>query len=215
VIRVLGEITVPDFDESKLYYTVENNTRVWVGSSRAVTGQYVTMRAMYEIADQYTTSGETVLLDIPAGMTFIEGSLTVNGRPAACTVTENPDGGSSVSVPVNTAKGTLRFYVLPVSAGTKKLHAYLSFTNKNGAESAQEVTQPIGTAVAEVSAAAISVPDETGFRQVTATGRAIAGCQVPVNDNGTAVGTTTSKKNGSWSLEFELVRPMKFSFHEI
>ena len=215
VIRVLGEITVPDFDESKLYYTVENNTRVWAGSSRAVTGQYVTMRAMYEIADQYTTSGETVLLDIPAGMTFIEGSLTVNGRPAACTVTENPDGGSSVSVPVNTAKGTLRFYVLPVSAGTKKLHAYLSFTNKNGTESAQEVTQPIGTAVAEVSAAAISVPDETGFRQVTATGRAIAGCQVTVYDNGTAVGTTTSNKNGSWSLEFELVRPMKFSFHEI
>ena len=215
VIRVLGDITVPDFDESKLYYTVENNTRVWAGSSRAVTGQYVTMRAMYEIADQYTTSGETVLLDIPAGMTFIEGSLTVNGRPAACTVTENPDGGSSVSVPVNTAKGTLRFYVLPVSAGTKKLHAYLSFTNKNGAESAQEVTQPIGTAVAEVSAAAISVPDETGFRQVTATGRAIAGCQVTVYDNGTAVGTTTSNKNGSWSLEFELVRPMKFSFHEI
>ena len=214
VVTVLSDNSVPDFDESKLYYTVENNTRVWANCNRAVTGQYVTVRAMYEIGEKYKASGETLKLEIPEGMSFIESSLTLGSRTSACTVKEE-NGKVSVSVPVNAKKGTVRFYVVPTTAGAKTIHGFLSFTEGKNA-----VTLPIGAATVQVSAATISVPERTGFKKVTAYGRAssgtaLANCEITVYDNGTAVGTTTSGKNGSWSLEFDLVDPRKYSAHGI
>ena len=209
-VTVVDGIKVPAFDESKLYYTVADQTRVWANYKAASTGQYVTVRAMYEIDEKYASEGETLLLEIPEGLTFVERSLTVGGKSAACTVAENEDGTASVTIPVNARKSTVRFYVLPNHAGTKTLHGYLYF--RQGGAGA---TQPIGSASIEVANAALHVPAETSQKRITVTGKAIAGCDITVYDNGTKVGTTTSNRNGSWSLSFDLVKPYSYSHHEL
>ena len=209
-IRVIDGAEVPAFDESKLYYTLKDSTRVWANVSRTTTGQYVTVRAQYEIDPKHTSTQETLLLEIPAGMTFVEKSLTLNSRASLCTVTANADGTTSVSVPVNAAKGTARFYVLPNAGGLHKVHAYLSF--KTGGAL---VTQPLGAASVETAKATLRVPSQTSQKKITATGTAIAGCEITVYDNGTAVGTLTAKKSGTWSLTFDLVKPGKCTVHEI
>ncbi|SDK83230.1 Fibronectin type III domain-containing protein, partial [Sarcina sp. DSM 11001] len=213
VITVLENVTVPDLDETKLYYTVDNATRFWTAAGKVTTGQYVTLRATYEIDRQKAaqTSGETLTFEIPDGLTFVQGSLTSDGRAAACTVQEDDETGSTqVTVRMNTGKGTVRFYVVPTSSGVKKAHAYLSF--KKGTE---DVMQPVGAVSVGVEAASISVPSRTGFKKVTVSGKTARGSEVTVYDNGQAVGTTETNKNGTWSLEFDLVRPLKYSYHEI
>ena len=210
MITVRDGITVPDFDESKLYYTTADNTRFWANYATAATAQIVTLRASYEIDKQHTTTGQTLSFEIPEGLEFVETSLTVDGRPASCSTSDTADGGVSVTVPVGKAAGTVRFYVLPTSAGIKKTYAYLSF--KKGGDN---ITQPIGFVSVDVKAASITAPARTGFKKVAVSGKTAGDSEITLYDNGTEVGTTTANKNGSWSLEFDLVRPRKYSYHEI
>jgi len=205
VITVLSDLQVPVFDVTKLYFTNAENTRFVSNMTTAATGQYVTLHALYEIEDKHKCSDEAVRLIIPEGLTFVEGSLTVNGKSSACTI-----DGDTITVHVGEKKGAVRFYVLPASADSYRLQADLAFTSGS-----EKIIQPIGAVYLEAAAAKISVPEHTGYKQVTATGKAIANCEITVYDNGTAVGTTTSRKNGSWSLTFDLVNPRKYSYHDI
>ena len=211
LITAQDGITVPDFDETKLYYTVEENTRFWANLSTAVTGQYVTMRASYEIDGKHVSSDQQLRFEIPAGMEFKPDSLTVDGRAASCSTEAGEDGGTTVTVPMaGKARGTVRFYVMPTSSGSKKTYAYLSF--KKGGE---DVMQPIGFTDVEVKAATIQVPSRTGFKSVTASGKTAKDSTITVYDNGKKVGTTATNANGSWSLAFDLVRPLNYSYHVI
>ncbi|MDO4805879.1 MAG: lectin-like protein [Coriobacteriales bacterium] len=208
VISVVDGVEVPNLDEEKFSHTVKDKTMLLANKSEVVAGQYVVVRATYEMDSEYQSTGETVRLQIPAGMTFVPQSLTVDGKPSPCSVVDDDAGGCAVSVSVDQRSGTVRFYVIPTDPGTRTIYAYLSYDP--GA-----VTQPIGSASVEVSAASIKMPKRTGRTKVTASGKAIAGCEVAVYDNGTLVGSTTSNKIGSWSLEFDLVSPRKFSKHEV
>ena len=210
VITVRDGITVPDFDETKLYYTVKGGTQFWANCGTATTARYVTMRASYEIDQKYQTDSQTLSFEIPAGLQFEGSSLTVDGRAAAYSKTDKADGGTNVTVVVGRPKGTVRFYVLPTSSGSKKTYAYLSF-NK-GSDS---VMQPLGSVLIDVKAATITVPARTGFKNVAASGKTAKNSDITVFDNGKKVGTTRSNGNGSWSLAFDLVRPLNYSYHKI
>ena len=210
VVTVTDGIDVPAFDESKLYFTVAENTFVTVNYQKAATGQYVTVRVRYEIDETYESRKEAVRVEIPANLGFVERSLTVGSKLSACTTVENADGTVSVTIPTNEKKGTVRFYVLPKNAGQAKVHAYLTFD-----KDADTVIQPIGQASIEVTKATIKVPSKTAFANITASGKTLAGSEITVYDNGIAVGKTAAKKNGSWSLDFELTEPGNYSYHEI
>ena len=209
LITQINGVVVPLLNINNFVYTVADNTRLWANRMEAVTGQYVQMRLMYEIDEKYTTSDETMMIEIPEGMTFVERSLTLNGRACGCQVTDH-DGVQTVTVPVNSRKSILRFYVLPTSSGNKNVFANLSFL-----EGSIERKQPVGSLSINVSADRIRVPEATSQKSVTVTGQTLADCEITVYDNYTAVGTTTSNKNGSWSLTFDLVNPRKYSNHEI
>ncbi len=214
VITEVGGVEVPDLDEARFAYTIQDKTMLLANKSEATAWQYVTMKASYEVDEKHRSEGQTVSLEIPAGMVFVSRSLTVDGKPATCTVVDDA-GGCTVSVPVNQASGTVRFYVIPTEPGTRTVYAYLSFEGTTFAGDVGQVTQSIGSAHVEVLAASIKVPKKTGKTTVAASGKAAANCDVTVYDNGTPVGRTTSNKSGSWSLEFDLVYPRKFSRHEV
>lgn len=205
VITELSGINVPKLDESKLYYTVPEHTYFVSSYSKITAGQYLTMRAAYEIDSKYQSSGQTVRFEIPSGVAFVENSLTVNGKSVAYSV-----DGNSLEARVNDPKGVIRFHVLAVEKGPQTAFAYLDFQKDGSA-----VTQPIGAASFEICAAEISVPQKSRKTSVTIMGKAIADSNVTVFDNGVEVGKTVSKKNGSWKLTFELNRPGNYSYHNI
>ena len=204
-ICAVSDVQVPDFDESRLYYTVPESTRVWTSKLEAATAQYVDIRAMYEIDEKYESSGETVRFELPEGVRFVSSSLTVNGKPARSSLE-----GNVLTVPVLAGKGTIRFYTLLTEAGTKSYYASLLFDDPSGS-----VVQPIGSCQVEAVAASIRVPSQTNKKTVTASGRTAANCTVTLYDNGTPVGTVETGSSGVWNLTFDLVRPMGYSVHDI
>ncbi|MBR2257094.1 MAG: leucine-rich repeat protein [Blautia sp.] len=202
---VLDVITLPALDETKLYYTIKENTNVWINNSTAITGQYRVVRVRYEIDPKYSSSQETVQIDLPEGLVFVERSVTLDGRKAV-----NIVEGNRIIIPVNNRSATIRFHVLPSSTGTHQIHAALSFDSTSGS-----IVQPIGSVSLKTEAATIQVPGKTSKEQVTVTGKAMSNCEITVYDNGVNVGQITSNMNGSWSLTFNLADPRYYSTHII
>ena len=194
IVSTVSGITVPDLDESKLYYTVKDNTYYLPIGSEVVAGQYAGLLARYELQEEVLSSEETVLLELPEEVTFIPGSVTVNGE-AALYMQED----RMIKVPVNAGKGAIRFKVAPTSVGEKTFYASLSFRYDQ-----TSVLQPIGSCTLEVYNATINVPEKTRERKVTASGKAIPGCSITVYDNDVEAGTAVSRKNGSWDCSFNL-----------
>ncbi|MGN0476869.1 MAG: leucine-rich repeat protein, partial [Ruminococcus sp.] len=205
LITTLSNVDVPQLEESKLYYTVAENTYFHANKTTVTTGQYVIMSLKYLINSKYSSSKQSVTIEVPEGTSFVGGSLTVNGKKSSFVQKEN-----KVTVNVGTDSGTVRFYLLTTGAGKQNVYAYLNFLN-----SGNQVTQPIGSATFDVTAARISVPEKTGLKTVTVTGKAISNCEITVYDNGKVVGTTVSNAAGSWWLKFELVNPFNYSYHTI
>ncbi len=204
-IAVIDSVTVPDFDESKLFYTVKENTSFAANSSTAVAGKYIVMRAEYKIDPKYQTTGQYVTFDLPEGVSFTDGSLALNGKVYPYT-----KNGNEIKVFTNDVSGTVRFYVYATESGTYNLNAYLGFKADGS-----DILQPIGTASFTAEADKISVPKKTGRKNVLISGTALPNSTVTVYDNGTEVGKTTPNKNGTWSMKIDLVKPYSFSYHEI
>ncbi len=204
-VTVIDEVTVPDFDESKLYYTVSESTYFTPNVTTATVGRYIVMRAEYKIDSKYQTSGEYVTFDLPEGVSFTDGSLTLNGKAGSYT-----KDGDQIKVYTNSSSGVIRFYVYPTESGTHNINAQLGF-KCNG----ENILQPIGTATFNAESNKIEVPEKTGRKNVTVSGTALPNSTVTVYDNGTEVGKVTANKNGTWSLAFDLVKPYSFSYHEI
>ncbi len=204
-VTELSGIIVPDFKESKLYYTVDERTGFTTNISTTTLGRFLVLRLEYEIDPRYPSYGQYVTVEMPEGVLFTENSLSFNGS-AAPYVKE----GNEIKVRTNSASGVIRFYVHADAVGKHNVHAYLGFKSDG-----EDILQPIGTASFEAAADKVNVPSKTGQTGITVTGTAFAGSTVTVYDNGTPVGTTTANKNGSWSLKMELVKPYTFSYHNI
>lgn len=205
VITDVGSVKVPTLNESKLYYTVSENTFFTASNISPLVGKYVVMRCSYEIDKKYTSADEKVTIELPDNVNFTIGSLTVDGTKAAYTSDTH-----SVTVPVNKKSGVIRFYVVPTDKGETNCNASLSFTLGNST-----VTQPIGTATFTATAGSILVPEKTGRPKATVSGATMANSTVTVYDNGVEVGTTESNKIGNWNLTFDLIKPYSFSTHDV
>ena len=118
IIAVIDGAAVPALDEKEFIYTVADGTQFWANRTEAVAGQYVRMSLAYEIDDRYESADETVTFELPEGMTFIERSLTVDGKAFSCTVTEH-SGMQTAAVPVGRRTGTIRFNVIFVLKSRK------------------------------------------------------------------------------------------------
>jgi len=204
-VTTVENVVVPVLDESKLYYTVEEKTKVTVNNSSAVVGRYVTVRVEYKIDEKHYSQGERVNIELPEEVSFIDNSLSVNGKIHPYSVADK-----NISVQTNVSEGVIRFYVYSTEIGRRDINAYLSFNNGE-----TNITQPLGTATITFESAKISVLNRTGVVQTTVTGTASPQSKVIVYDNDVCVGTTTANKVGSWLLTFELVSPGTYSYHDI
>ena len=204
-VTELGEIAVPSFDESKLYYTVADSTLFTANASSVSVGRYVIMRCAYKIDDKHRSSNESVTIELPDGVSFVTRSLTLNGRAKVYSIE-----GNKVTVSTKNNEGVIRFYVTATNKGQKNINASLTFMQGSSA-----VIQPIGTASFTAEAGKMVIPEKTSQKSVLATGTTMANADITIYDNGIEAGNTKSNAAGSWRLKIDLIKPYSFSYHEI
>ena len=205
IITDLATVTIPFLDESKFNYTVPDFTGITANSSVINVGRYNVIRCAYRIDKKHVTSNETVIVDIPKGVSFTNGSLTVDGKKS-----EFNYNNGTVSINTNKNEGIIRFYVVATDKGEVNINATLSFTNMGNT-----VSQPIGSATFTVDAGSIAVPKKTSQKSVSITGTTLSDSTVTIFDNGTCVGITKANKAGNWILTFDLDKPYNRSYHSI
>lgn len=187
VMSDLGSISVPDFDVSKLYYTVENETYCMVNKTTASAGELVSVRIGYEIEEKYTSSGEKIVAELPDGIEPIRGSLSINGVKSDYTIT---DGG--IEIPVNKSSAVIKFYVMADTAGSFDIRAYLNSHINGGL-----ITQPVGSASVNISNVSFTLPSKIGRTKFVVSGNATVKSAVTVYLDGKAVAETTSNLAGT------------------
>ena len=206
-ISSLSGITVPQLDESKLSYTKAESTGLTADSAQVASGNFVLLRASYELDSERTAaSGQQVVITLPAGLEFVDRSLTVNGGSGTYTVS-----GQAITVSTGSDKATIRFYATASGSGKQTTDAYLSFS-----QGGTTVTQPLGSAVVEVNPQDLELPARTASRRVTVSGVAPAGSRVTLYDNGQAAllydslidgsgaSAVTAKASGRWTAVLDL-----------
>ena len=201
----LGVVSVPILDESKLYYTIAENTKFTSNVTSPQVGRYIVMRCEYKIDPKYSTEDQFITIELPDGIEFVNASLTFNGKQKTCTV-----DADTILIHTNQSEGVLRFYIVSTLAEKINLNAYLSF-RYNGSD----IKQPIGTATFTAEADKIIAPEKTSQKTITVTGTTMPNSTVTVYDNNVEVGTTTSNAMGRWSLSFDLIKPYSYSYHKI
>ena len=205
IVEEINDVTVPVLDESKLYYTVSENTSVTSNKTTVVTGNYITVRVEYEIDSKYSSSGERIFIELPDCIEYAEGSLTVDGKAHAFS-----KDGNKLIISTNKDKAIIRFYTLATDTGMCNVNAYLSFDN-----SGINVIQPLGTAVTEIVSGKIEVPRTTCLKKIPIKGNALANSVITIYDNDTEIGTTTANRNGTWTFIYDCPTPYSYSYHNI
>ncbi|MGN0108309.1 MAG: leucine-rich repeat protein, partial [Hominilimicola sp.] len=205
VISDLGSISIPDFDVSKLYYTVEDETYCMVNKNTASTGEFISLRIGYEIEEKYASSDEKVVVELPDGIKPIQGSMAVNGVKSSYTVT---NGG--IEIPVNTSSAVIRLYVMADTAGSFDIRAYLK-SQINGSL----ITQPVGSASVNISNVSFTLPSKIGRTNFVVSGKAMAKSAVTVYFDGKAAAETTSNSAGTWSVRYEPENLGTHSEHDV
>ena len=204
-IGVISDVTVPTLDEAKLYYTVPEDTRVVLNETKTVAGKYLIMRVEYAIKDRYETTEECVTVELPEGVAFVQGSMTLDGTVVSC---EESDG--VLTVYTNRQSGILRFYLTAVSEGEYRVNAELAFTS-DGAP----VLQPLGEASFSADALTMQLPKRTAKNSIPVSGVSVAKATVVLYDGDVEIGRTISDIYGKWSIQAELSEPYSLSYHKI
>lgn len=192
----VGNIDIPDFNETKLYYTVNGNTNMSANKYDLSQGKIVNLRAEYEVDPKYDAKEQYVLIALPAGMAFIENSLTVDG---AITSYEYDKSKNTVKAYANASRSVVRLSAAATDDGSQTAEGYLGFTIEDEA-----VLQPIGSVKINVEPIAFSVPDKTGRMKIQIGGSGLTSSEVKIYDNGKLTATTQSNKAGSWSATITL-----------
>jgi hypothetical protein len=205
IISVLSDIHIPNFDETRFFYADSRNISYAANKNPALIGTVVTMRAEYEISNDYYTSDHRVLFDIPDGFRLLENSVSFNG--IIIPYTKN---GNTVAAYTNRASGIIYFAVVPDLVGSFALGAFLSFVYEGSS-----ITQPIDTAVLNVLAIEMTLPGTINTLHTIVRGVAIPESEVIVYDNGIAVATTKSNAAGTWFAEYDRIEDSDFSVHEV
>ena len=205
VISEINDVDIPDFDETKFVYTENDKTSFEANRSSASTGTYVSVRAEYSLDAKYTTGNQYLTFEIPKGVDVTNGSVTVDGQLAIYSFDNN-----TLTVKTNKKSATVRFYLVATDAGTYNINSYLTFDY-----SGSVLTQPIGSVMLEAQDALITVPDITAQKNISAKGVTIPKSTIDIYDNDEKVATTTSNANGTWLVQFDLIAPSTYSYHNI
>ena len=205
VISVVENISVPVLDESKLYYTVDEETSLTAMATEVVVGDYLMLRASYDIPSKYKSADEELVIRIPENTEILEGSVTINGGKAPYTVENN-----ILRLKTEERAAVVRLYLIAKVAGNFCADAELSFTTKD-----TSVTQPIGSAVFCATEAEIYVPKTTLDEKITVTGKTLPGSTVRIYADGTLKDTVASNMKGTYTAEITLDDVYYFTYHDV
>ncbi len=205
VVTVVDEVQIPRLNESRLYYTDADKTSVTLNSATAFAGKYVLLRLEYKLREEFTTSAETVSIEIPAGIQAADSSLTVDNEKVPFTIENN-----TIRLSVNKPQAVIRLYLFSEQTGDFSIDTRLAFS-KDG----DTVVQPLGTVKLEVSAATFLTPERTSYNEVPVSGMTVPRSTVTVYDGNKAVGTTVANANGSWNTIVTLENPYSYICHSI
>lgn len=201
------EITdIPEFDESKFYYT-GSNTLVSVNKSSVTIGNYITLRGKVDFKSEYADaiSDVKMVFDLPENCSFVDNSVLAGNGTCSYSV---ESGRITVDLP--TINDQVRFCVVPRVGGTYRPNAFVRF-NLGG----ETILQPIGSVCFSAENMKINVPSKTAFSSVVVKGVATSDSEVKVYDNGVLVGQTYSIANGQWSTKVDLYKPYSKSYHSL
>ena len=204
-IATLGTVTVPQLEMS---YLVVENTSVSVNKAAVPAGQYVTVRAAYELDEKVSSTGQTLVVDLPEGCELVEGSVTVDRVSATYS---SPDDGT-VNIPTNKEKATVLFYVTPTSSGEFSVTCSLEFTP---AGTDEKVTQPLGSGFFSATAMQLHVLDKTSKETVRVSGKAAPNGTVEIYDGSRLAAETTANAAGTWFAEVGLQPRYQFEVHDL
>lgn len=208
-----GELTVveiaeiPAFDESLFYYT-NSSASFTSNNSSIVTGNYITLRSSADFKSVYKSgiSDVALVVDLPAGCEFVEGSV-IQGVNLLSYTFEN----GRLTVPLgDNYRSQVRFCVVPTRGGEFKATGSVSFDYGG-----RKVMQPIGTATVAVKEIEISVPRVIAGKEFAVTGVAKAASKVSVYFDGVIAASTTANGNGAWLAEWELSDLYNLSEHSV
>lgn len=205
-IATLGTVTVPELEMS---YLAAESTSVSVNKAKAPAGQYVTVRAAYELDEKVSSTGQTLVVDLPEDCSLVSGSVTVDGVSANYS---SPDDGRTVRIPTSKEKATVLFYVTPTSSGEFSVTCSLAFTPE-GTE--QAVTQPLGSGFFSATAMELRVLDKTSKKTVRVSGKAAPNGTVEIYDGSRLAETATANAAGTWFAIVDLQPRYQFEVHDL
>lgn len=204
-IATLGTVTVPELEMS---YLAAESTSVSVNKAKAPAGQYVTVRAAYELDEKVSSTGQTLVVDLPEGCSLVKNSVTVDGDSANYS---SPDDGT-VRILTNKEKATVLFYVAAQSSGEFSVTCSLEFTP---AGTDEKVTQPLGSGFFSATAMELRVLDKTSKKTVRVSGKAAPNGTVEIYDGSRLAETATANAAGTWFAIVDLQPRYQFEVHDL
>ena len=204
-ITTLGTVTVPELEMS---YLAAESTSVSVNKAKAPAGQYVTVRAAYELDEKVSSTGQTLVVDLPEDCSLVSGSVTVDGDSANYS---SPDDGT-VRILTNKEKATVLFYVAAQSSGEFSVTCSLEFTP---AGTDEKVTQPLGSGFFSATAMELRVLDKTSKKTVRVSGKAAPNGTVEIYDGSRLAETATANAAGTWFAIVDLQPRYQFEVHDL
>lgn len=204
-IATLGTVTVPELEMS---YLAAESTSVSVNKAKAPAGQYVTVRAAYELDEKVSSTGQTLVVDLPEDCSLVSGSVTADGVSA--NYSSSDDG--TVSIPTNKEKATVLFYVTAQGSGEFSVTCSLEFTP---AGTDEKVTQPLGSGFFSATAMQLHVLDKTSKETVRVSGKAAPNGTVEIYDGSRLAAETTANAAGTWFAIVDLQPRYQFEVHDL
>mgnify|MGYP002235678720 CR=1 FL=1 len=177
-------------------YLAAESTSVSVNKAKAPAGQYVTVRAAYELDEKVSSTGQTLVVDLPEDCSLVSGSVTVDGVSA--NYSSSDDG--TVSIPTNKEKATVLFYVTAQGSGEFSVTCSLEFTP---AGTDEKVTQPLGSGFFSATAMQLHVLDKTSKETVRVSGKAAPNGTVEIYDGSRLAAETTANAAAPGSQKWD------------
>lgn len=199
-ITRLADCAVPTLDESRISYTIAENTSVTASKPNGIAvGELLMIRAAYELDPAKGVSADSLRIALPDGVSLVESSVLIDYQTSPYTFDSDK---REVSIPVSgRQKAAVWLYCTPTKSGSHSIGAFLTLSN--GA------AQPIGAAAVQAEDARLRVPKRTGRATgLVAYGKTRPGCAVTLYDNGVKAGQTSANPSGSWVVSFDLTPPV-------
>jgi subtilisin family serine protease len=186
---------------------------VLTSPSEVLPGGLVQVRNHYSNSSTKETTDTELILEIPAGTSFVENSILINGKQVDATKVENNKFAVSVGAVPSKGSGVVTYHLRlekEYSQSNVSVMQNIHFIHNGLA-----VEERLGGAFVEVTRMKLEAPSVTGRKDLTVSGIAPAGSKVNVFDQDLFLGQTIANPNGTWKQTIRLTNSDKTSQHSL